>query len=167
MKKFSIPLLPGYHRPVFECYSFTSILDTGAILPVFSVYAIVLEKVLNAELVLKDTTITGFGGEDPGDIYKTRDFKLGNLLFKELEFFVPKTIKLQYPFLFSATMFYGTAYEVDTIHNLLNVTLEDNDNMERDFKIKDLKGKLYPQINGALLQIPDMYFSNVDIISCW
>lgn len=152
---------------MFECYSFTSILDTGAILPVFSVYPIVLEKVLNAELVLKDTSITGFGGEDPGSLYLTRNFKLGDLLFKELEFFAPKEIKLKFPFLFSATMFYGTAYEIDTIHNLFNVTLKDNDNMERKFKIKNLNGRLYPQINGVLFEGADLCFPNVDITSCW
>ena len=36
MKEFSIPLKKDYERPVIELYNLSTLIDTGAIIPVFS-----------------------------------------------------------------------------------------------------------------------------------
>ena len=101
--------------------------------------------------------IGGFGGNEVGSVYSIKNFKIGDLIFNNFEVFVPKYPRLQYPFLLSATLFYGMSYEFDTINCNFIVKMNDEQNLEREFKIKELRGQLYPQIDGILIQDVDIF----------
>ena len=146
MKQFSLALAPKYERPLIDLYGMPALIDTGAVIPVFSIYPQLLEIAFESKLIALDKQISGFGGEDNGSIYEIKNFMIGKLIFKNLEVFVPDEPKIKYPILLSATMFYGMAYEIDTINNTFNVRLRDETLLERNFKIISLRGRLYPQI---------------------
>jgi len=79
------------------------------------------------------------------------------LIFNDFEVFVPSVPNLRYPFLLSTTLFYGMDYEIDTVNNKFVVRTKDEQSFERDFKIKNLHGRLYPQIDGVLIQDVDIF----------
>ena len=156
MNKFTVPLSNDYGLPVIYISGLPALIDTGAAIPVFSIYPNLLEKAFDAKLVYDNKFVSGFGGRDAGAIYEIKNFSIGKLHFNNIEVFVPNKPKLKYPLLLSATLFHGVKYEIDTIDNILTVTTKDTDNLERDFRIKNLKGELYPQINGVLIESTDL-----------
>lgn len=162
MKEFSIPLKKDYQRPVIELYKLPTLIDTGSVIPVFSIFPTTLEKYFEIKLVLENETIEGFGGKEKGSVYSIKNFEVGELIFKDFEVFVPVRPKIQFPFLLSATLFYGMDYDFDTINGNFIVRMKDEQNFERDFKIKQIKDKLYPQIDGILIQDIDSF-----LIDCW
>jgi len=157
MKEFSIPLKKDYQRPVIELYNLPTLIDTGSVIPVFSIFPSTLEKYFEIELILENESIEGFGGKERGTIYSIKNFEIGNLIFRDFEVFVPIRPRVQFPFLLSATLFYGMEYTVDTINNNFVVRMKDEQKFEREFKIKELNGKLYPQIDGILIQDVDSF----------
>ena len=157
MKEFSIPMKKDYQRPIIELYNLPTLIDTGSVIPVFSIYPPILEKYFEIKLILENESIEGFGGKERGSVYSIKNFKIGELIFNDFEVFVPRDPHLKFPFLLSATLFYGMEYTVDTINNNFIVRMKDEQNFERDFKIKNLHGRLYPQIDGVLIQDVDSF----------
>lgn len=157
MKEFSIPLKKDYQRPVIELYKLPTLIDTGSVIPVFSIYPAIFEKYFESEKILETGFIEGFGGEEKGSVYSIKNFQVGELIFNDFEVFVPIEPHVKFPFLLSATLFYGMNYEVDNINGKFIVQMKDEQNFERDFKIKSLKNKLYPQIDGVLIQDVDSF----------
>ena len=157
MKEFSIPMKKDYQRPIIELYNLPTLIDTGSVIPVFSIYPPILEKYFEIKLILENESIEGFGGKERGSVYSIKNFKIGELIFNDFEVFVPHDPHLKFPFLLSATLFYGMEYTVDTINNNFIVRMKDEQNFERDFKLKELHGKLYPQIDGVLIQDVDSF----------
>ena len=157
MKEFSIPLLKGYHRPVIKIYNLKTLIDTGSIIPVFSIVPEVFEKYFESKKILDRGIIGGFGGNEIGSVYSIKNFQIGELIFNDFEVFVPETPRLQFPFLLSATLFYGMDYEFDTINGNFIVKMKDEQKFEREFKIRELHGQLYPQIDGILIQDVDIF----------
>ena len=156
MKEFSLPLKHKHARPIIELYKLPALIDTGAVVPVFSIFPTILEKFFDAKIILPNKFIGGFGGLEWGSVYSLAEFKIGELVFENFEVFVPNEPRLKFPFLLSATLFYGTAYEFDTINEKFTVRLNDDQSLKRDFKIKDLNGRLFPQLDGILFQDIDM-----------
>ena len=157
MKEFSIPLKKDYERPVIELYNLSTLIDTGAIIPVFSMEVSNIKKYFDIKLVLQDGFIGGFDGIVRGSVYSIKNFEVGKLIFNDFEVFVPKKPRLQYPFLLSATLFHGINYEIDNINGNFVVRMKDEQKFEREFKIKELRGQLYPQIDGVLIQDVDIF----------
>ena len=157
MKEFVIPLIRKYERPIIKLYNLPTLIDTGAVIPVFSIIPAIFEKYFDTKLILKDEFISGFGGEERGSVYSIKNFEIGKLIFKDFEVFVPNEPRLKFPFLLSATLFYGMEYTFDTINGNFIVKMADKQKFERDFKIKELRGKLYPQIDGILIQDIDSF----------
>ena len=157
MKEFSIPMKKDYQRPIIELYNLPTLIDTGSVIPVFSIYPPILEKYFEIKLILENESIEGFGGKERGSVYSIKNFKIGELIFNDFEVFVPRDPHLKFPFLLSATLFYGMEYTVDTINNNFIVRMKDEQSFERDFKIKSLRNKLYPQIDGVLIQDVDSF----------
>ena len=157
MKEFSIPLQKKYERPIIKLYNLPTLIDTGAVIPVFSIVPAIFEKYFETKLILKDGSISGFGGTERGSVYSIKNFKIGDLIFKDFEVFVPYEPRLKFPFLLSATLFYGMEYTFDTVNGNFIVRMTDEQKLERDFKIKELRGKLYPQIDGILIQDVDSF----------
>ena len=163
MKEFSMPLKKKYERPIIELYKLPALIDTGAAIPVFSMFPSIIEKYFDTKLILKTGFIGGIGGFEKGSVYSIKNFEIGDLKFNDFEVFVPFNPKIRFPFLLSATLFYGMDYEFDTINEKFIVRMKDEQRSEREFKIKDLDGKLYPQIDGTLIQdidiaLHDFYF---------
>lgn len=157
MKEFAIPLKKDYQRPVIELYNLPTLIDTGSVIPVFSIFPSTIEKYFETKLILENETIEGFGGKERGSVYSIKNFEVGKLIFKDFEAFVPREPRLKYPFLLSATLFYGMEYTFDMINDNFIVRMKDEQNFERDFKIRELRGKLYPQIDGVLIQDVDSF----------
>ena len=157
MKEFSIPMKKNYQRPVIKLYNLSTLIDTGSVIPVFSIVPEVFEKYFESKLILEDGFIGGFGGEERGSVYSIKNFQVGDLIFNDFEVFVPQEPRLKFPFLLSATLFYGMEYTVDTINEKFTVRMKDEQSFEREFKIKDIHGKLYPQIDGVLIQDVDSF----------
>lgn len=162
MKEFSIPLKRKYQRPIIELYKLSALIDTGAVIPVFFISPAIIEKFFDTKLILSNTSIGGLGGSEKGSVYSISEFKVGELTFENFEFFVPYEPKFKFHFLLSATLFYGMDYEFDTINGKFIVRMQDDQPLKRDFKVKDLDGKLYPQIDGVLLQDTD-----IELIDFW
>lgn len=156
MKEFSIPLLNKYERPIIKLYNLSAMIDTGAVIPVFFISPVIIEKFFETKLILSNTSIGGLGGSEKGSVYSISEFKVGELTFENFEFFVPDEPKFRFQFLLSATLFYGMEYTFDTINGKFIVRMKDNQPLKRDFKVKNLDGKLYPQIDGVLLQDIDI-----------
>ena len=163
MKEFSIPLKKKYERPIIELYKLPALIDTGAVIPVFSMFPSIIEKYFDTKLILETGFIGGIGGFEKGSVYSIKNFEIGDLKFNDFEVFVPFNPRIRFPFLLSATLFYGMDYEFDTINEKFIVRMKDEQSSEREFKIKDLDGRLYPQIDGTLIQdidieLHDFYF---------
>ncbi|MBR3722334.1 MAG: hypothetical protein IKN12_06155 [Selenomonadaceae bacterium] len=153
--QFTLELQPKYLRPIIKLYEIPTLIDTGAVIPVFSFTESDMNDIFNATLIKNDAEITGFGGNDKGSVYSIPDFSIGSITFSPFEVFVPEILRIKYPILLSAPVFYGTDYEFDTRRSLFKVSWGDDYPKNRSFKITKLKGELYPQVNGALLQISD------------
>ena len=152
MKKFVLPLDKKNQRPVTKLYGVNTIVDTGAVIPTFSIPTYILERTFHGEKILDNATIGGFGGKSTGCIYALKNFKVGDMVFEHLEVFVPDNPVTKYPFLLSATMFYGTDYDINTITGEMTVNIPYNMSLNKDFRIQELNGELYVQVDGILLQ---------------
>ncbi len=157
MKEFSIPLSSKYKRPVIELYKLPTLIDTGALIPVVSIFPSIIERYFDSKLILPDGHISGFGGYEKGSVYSLAEFRVGDLIFKDFEVFVPEEPKLKFPFLLSATLFHGMAYEFDAINQKFTVRMTDDQPLTREFKIREIRGELLPQIDGVLIQDADIF----------
>lgn len=155
MKEIVLPLKKNYERPLIEIDGTPALIDTGAIIPFFSLPSLAIKNLFGGRLIIENKYFGGFGGNEYGSVYALPDFKIGELHFMPLEVFVPYLPKIRFPFLFSATMFYGWAYEFDTINAVFRIKMKDEQSARREFKIINLRGKLYAQIDGVLLQNED------------
>lgn len=163
MKEFSIPLIEKYSRPVVKLYGMPTLIDTGAVVPVFSMYPALFEKCFDVKIILQDQYIIGTHGKEKGAVYSISDFKIGELIFNDFEIFVPNEPRLQFPFLLSANLFHGMDYEFDTINQKFTVRMKDEQSLKREFKIKDLEWQLFPQIDGVLFQDVDIELQDCQI----
>lgn len=164
MKEFSIPFMEKYTRPVIKLYNLPALIDTGAIIPIISIFPSIFEKYFESKLILENGTISGIGGDELGAVYSLTNFKIGDLIFNDFEVFVPYEPRLQFPILLSANLFYGMAYEIDTINQKFTVRMNDEQSLNREFKIKKLRGNLYPQIDGVLFEDVDIFLRDFWIL---
>ena len=142
-----------------------ALIDTGAMWPVFSFTDYDMKAVFGATRK-RSSTIEGFGGVEKGSIYSISKFPIGSIIFEPFEVFVPEILRMKHPMVLSATMFYGTDYEFDTINNVFTVTMDDNYETNRPFKMIDIKGKSYPQIQtNDIMLLFDESGSNMESIS--
>ena len=161
---FSLPLL-DFKRPVVELYGMEALIDTGALVPVISMPAKVVEKVFSAEKVnKKDLSLGGIGGRATGDVYRLPEFVFGDIRYSPFEVFVPRVAKISFPILLGATLFYNMSYTVDTVDNQFIVDIKDAP-LNRRFKLLDLQGELYPQIDDTLIQDGSILIEDLAIYS--
>lgn len=160
MKEFELPLSKDYQRPIINTGQIDALIDTGAMIPTFSIpsqYIYLMENAFHANKIKENVSISGFGGECKGSVYEMPHFEVGDLKYKPFQFFVPdKPISKDHPFLLSASMFYGTDYDFNTIDGKFIVKVSDETDLTRSFLLKDLEGVLYAQIGDVLLQEPSI-----------
>ena len=154
MRSFSM-CMNGKQRPVINLYGNEAIIDTGAVIPMVSLSPELLKLAWKAKPLQMNIEIGGIGGKAKGDIYTLFNFQIGDLNFDSLDVFVPNIPDTKYTYLLSATMFYGMQFDfnmIDKNSQTFTVNIPDNVSLHRDFKIKDLNGQLYAQVNGILIQ---------------
>lgn len=162
MKEFSLELSKDYQRPIIKIDNLDAIIDTGAMIPTFSIPAPIIEKLFDAKKILSNGVISGFGGDCKGAVYEIKEFTVGELKFRPFQFFVPNIPVTKHPFLLSASMFYGTDYDFNTIEGKFVVRVNNDADLIRSFQLKDLSGKLYAQIGNVLIQ-DNEYFQTDEI----
>lgn len=160
MSLLQIPLIKKYQRPIIKLYGLMALVDTGAVVPMLSLASELVEEKFHAEKILEKHMIGGIGGESYGDVYRLKDFKIGEINFSIFDAFVPYEVSLKYPILLSAPLFYGMTYGFDTVDGLFFVDTKDV-SLNREFKLYELRGQLYPQIDGVLIQDTSLFLSNM------
>ena len=160
MARIEIPMLEKYQRPIIELYDFRTLIDTGAVIPMFSMQIKELQRNFAAEKLLEHHTIGGIGGETMGDVYRLEEFKIGELTYAPFDTFVPYEPSLKYPILLGAPLFHGMFYGFDTAKS--KFVVETNDiPLTREFKLHELRGQLFPQIDGVFVQDSGLFLSNM------
>jgi len=125
-----------------------ALLDTGAYFPVWTDDETVLADELDAKLVKRSVSFTGFGGTATGNLYHFM-FRLGNLIFPNLPVIANSDITVPFSMILSATMFKGLIYEIDDSNHKFNVTIPDKESVVRNLKIKSSSGRLHILCNSG------------------
>lgn len=160
----SLSLEKERQRPVVELYGMQALIDTGAVIPMISMPARAVEKMFSAQKVKGNISLGGIGGRSVGDIYSIPAFNIEEIEYAPFEVFVPHISKITFPILLSATLFYKMSYTVDTVEGKFIIDTKDAP-LKRKFKIKDLHGELYPQIDDTLIQDGSMLVEDLAIYS--
>lgn len=136
------------NRPIIKLdYIFagcTALLDTGALIPVWTKEARLLEA-LGATLDRKNVSFSGFGGETTGDLYKI-DLQFGKIVYPGLPIIVHENNDIPGYFIFSATMFRNMIYTIDDISKKFIIILTDNQ-ICHNIKVLDSNGKIVVLVN--------------------
>lgn len=145
MISFQQELIPNSSRPIIDdFYGATALIDTGAEIPVCTLSGSVLRDTFDAELRLANTSITGFGGKDYGDVYVLKSFKWKELEYPSLPVFVPKeTHGLKVRWIISASMLDRLEYTVNMKTLRLTVNIPEDESRQRRLRVYDSKGKLH------------------------
>ena len=164
MARIEVPLLKEYQRPIVELYNDWALIDTGAVIPVLSLHPKKVEESFSGKKIKDGVRIGGFGGDSDGDVYRIPEFRIGELAYSPFEAFVPHAPLLKFPLLLSATMFYGMNYAINTIEGKF-VIETGNVSLKREFKLISLKGGLYPEVDGVLVQEGSIFLVDPAITS--
>ena len=148
-----IPMLKEYQRPIIELYNNWAMIDTGAIIPVLSMHPKKVQQEFSGKVIKEGLPIGGIGGESTGDVYRIPEFRVGELTYSPFEVFVPRQPLMKFPILLSATMFYGMDYTVKNTTSEFVVDTGDILDLNKiEYRLLSLKGGLYPQVDGVLIQ---------------
>lgn len=126
--QMTIQLDEEARRPIAQIDWFEgcrALIDTGALFPVWNKSEDTLVKKLGAELIRRNVTFKGFGGETQGNLYRV-NFMLNNLHYINMPIIANRIQGANWSMLLSATMFDGMSYEIDTINKKLNIDVKDN-----------------------------------------
>ena len=160
MARIAIPMLKKFQRPIIELYGFNALIDTGAVIPMFSVPVTTVKEKFSAEKILEKHSIGGIGGESYGDVYRIDEFCVGELVYAPFDVFVPIEPNLKYPILLGAPLFHGMFYGFDTTENQFIIETKEAP-LRRSFKLHELRGQLFPQIDDVFIQDSSLLLSNM------
>lgn len=142
MKEIKLDLLRWYSRPVIKLYGVEALIDTGAEIPVFSLEEQVLRRLFNAELLLKNGSVRGFGGEFRGSIYQLYDFRIEELYYPKIRVLVPNDLSNGFfRMILSASMFHNLSCNIDFKNHQLTIVVPDNESLQRDIRVLDGQGR--------------------------
>ena len=107
MKTFSLALDEIYQKPLIDLndwYDLDALLDTGALFPVWTARESLLPK-LGGRFIKADVPFSGFGGETTGNLYRLKEFRIGDLVFPDLPIVTSTEMEKEpYHMIISATM---------------------------------------------------------------
>ena len=152
-------------RPVVELdwfYGCRALLDTGALFPVWTSDGELLKQ-LGARLEKEEVYFGGFGGKAKGSLYRV-DFRIGQLIFKDMPIVATDMKDLNCHLILSATMFDKMVYEIDTINHKLNIDIKDNQPV-RLLRISNDAGKMSVYLADTCSSIEDTKSQSNSIIS--
>ena len=166
MAVVKIPILKEYQRPVIEIYNNWALIDTGAVIPVLSMHPKKVQQDFSGEIVKEGLPIGSIGGESTGDVYRLPEFRVGGLAFSPFDVFVPRQPLMKFPILLSATMFFNMDYTIkNTMGEFIVDTGDTPESHKIEFKLLSLKGGLYPQVDGVLIQDGGLLLADLAIPS--
>jgi len=115
----------------FNEYKIPVLIDTGAIIPIWT-GSITLLKKFGATFHKSKVPISGFGGATYGDAYNLPDLYIGKLHFKNIKIVASSGLgNVPFYMIISATMFRDLAYEINMIDYNLNIRMKNTDSFER------------------------------------
>lgn len=146
MNGFTLELKETYQKPLInlaDWHGYYALLDTGALFPVWTADEKILPK-LGAQFIKADVPFSGFGGETAGNLYRLKEFRLGNLVFPDMPVVTSKEMASEpYHIILSATMMQNLIYTIDDKHHKLTVEIPEDESLERHMRIYDKAGRLY------------------------
>lgn len=147
MRQICLNLDKTQQRPVIMLHNLTALLDTGAYIPVWTDDEAILKTMFNAEFVMPDAPLKGFGGETRGNLYRVT-LSVGDLIFPNMPIIASNELSTPFNLILSATMFSNLIYEIDDKNHKLNITIPDDEGITRNLNIADSNGKLYVLCNS-------------------
>ena len=160
MAVIKISTAPKFQRPIVNLYGLDCLIDTGAVIPLFSMPKVILENMFKARKTTEKHVIGGIGGESQGDVYCMDEFKIGEITYSPFEVFVPYTPTIKYPVLLGAPLFHGMFYGFDTVENNFVIDTKEAP-LKRQFRLVELRGQLYCQIDDVLVQDSRLLLSDM------
>ena len=152
MKTFSLALDEIYQKPLIDLndwYDLDALLDTGALFPVWTAKESLLPK-LGGRFIKADVPFSGFGGETTGNLYRLKEFRIGDLVFPDLPIVTSTEMEKEpYHMIISATMLQNLVYTIDDKNHRLTVEIPDDESPERHMRIYDSNGRLYVLCGNA------------------
>ena len=152
MNCFTLELSENFQKPLVklvDCYGFDGLLDTGAFFPVWTTDEDLLSD-LGAHFIKADVPFSGFGGETRGNLYRMREFRIGDLVFPDLPVVTSTEMEKEpYHMILSATMLQNLIYTIDDKNHKLTVEIPDDESFERHMRIYDSNGSLYVLCGNA------------------
>ena len=147
-----LPLLKDYERPVIEAgtHSLMALIDTGAMIPMLNLSGKEVETAFSGEKVMEKVFCFDIYGGHRGDIYRLPEFDIGGIVFAPFDIFVPEHRVLNFWMLISGSMFYNYRYSIDMHKRNFTIDMPE-DRRQIDFRIKMLSDRLYPQVDGEVI----------------
>lgn len=143
MKQFTLRLDRKQQKPVVLLNdALTALLDTGAIIPIWTDAEEILANVLGGKLVKEKVPFTGFGGITYGNLYQVT-IEVGYLIFPNMYIVANDELDTSYNLILSAAMFQNLIYEIDDKNHKFNVTIPDDESNVRNLRIEDSNGRLH------------------------
>ncbi len=121
-----------------------ALFDTGADIPVWlDAVEGLFDEYADAQLVNPNTSISGFGGDCTGSLYKI-NFTLDKLTYPQMPVFVPKDeLLLPYDMILPAAMFCGLRYAIDDADKRIHINNIQPSETVRNLKAYDSDGNLH------------------------
>lgn len=154
MKQFTLPLDRKRQRPTMfleRFYNLEVMLDTGAVLPVWTEEEKLL-KGIGAELLIANQPFGGFGGITIGSLYRMPFFRCGDLVYPNMPIIASRS-NLPCHMILSATMFNNLIYKVDNCHHMFNVSVPDTESVVRNLRVEDKEGSLHVLCTGVTCEV--------------
>ena len=138
MIQMTLELDRRQQRPIVKMgQNLSALLGIGAFIPVWTDEESALVEELGAELVMKNATFTGFGGEATGNLYRVT-MQLGDLIYPNMVIIANDDFEMPFNLILSATMFQNLLYEIDDKNHRLNITVPDEESRVRNLRIERL-----------------------------
>ncbi len=130
-----------FQRPVVNVQcggeTFLALIDTGAVIPVCTLEADEIVA-LGARFLKNDVNISGIGGVSKGNLYRM-DIPFSIFRYVDLPVISINEPSMPFDFIFSATMFTGFRYVIDTLAHTLAIDTCSNET-ELHLRVADNMG---------------------------
>lgn len=141
MKSIDFPLVQSV-PPVIELFGFSSVIVTGAMIPVLSEPLNTLGIFSPVFKNIDHISAHSLSGDETGKIVTLKDFSIGFIYFRQCDFFVPDERKSPYSFLLSSPLFQGVDFGIHTIDSKFSLEAPDDFPDEKIFSLDIKDGEL-------------------------
>ena len=123
-----------YTRPIITLYGQQALIDSGADIPACNDAGLLKSEFKAREIILPEKpSVNGVGKEKIyGRIFDVEIFKVNDLVYPHIKFFVPDDPGFKTTFLLSASMFYGLSCTIDFEKHRFEIVVPDNQQLIRN-----------------------------------